>query len=128
MIIVDGSETYGGAIFNDGWLTLKDAQIIDTVSSYGAIFNNSALTVENSLLINNMAVNGAAIYGKNFGSIAVLNSQIISNTGTSSSGGAIFILDGQILIENSTFMGNKGFESRRGRRYSRLKYKDDCFE
>jgi CSLREA domain-containing protein len=114
LVIVDGIEGYGGAIFNDGQLTVKDTKIIDTVSSYGAIFNNRALTVENSVLINNTAVNGAAIYSKNFGSVTIQNSDFISNTGTSSTGGAIFILDGKILVENSTFTGNKVFNQEEG--------------
>ncbi len=105
---------YGGAIFNEGDATVNSSNFINTASSGGmggAIFNNGKMTLEN-VMINNSKANfnniqigkdtfftiahGGAIYNNQ---TLTVNNSIITQS-TAAYGGAI-ANNGQIIINNT---------------------------
>ena len=126
---------YGGAIYSDGILIVTESMFINNTSTGGnggAIFNVISAIVADSTFSGNSApdlggaiLNGGDIYvnGSTFtdntagtgGAIAtdsditnttVNNSTFINNNATVN-GGAIYILDGTVVIANSTIYGNE---------------------
>jgi cysteine-rich repeat protein/predicted outer membrane repeat protein len=99
----------GGAIFNNGTLSLVKSSIKDSSSdlSGGAIYNvaGSTVTLSQSTIENNTAAkNGGAIY--NSGTLTIDSSTIgPNNTATDENGGGIFNA-GTAMISNSTISGN----------------------
>ena len=93
----------GGAIYNDGILTDTNNIFNENTASYGgAICNQNGLTEANSIFINNIAlVNGGAIY--NDGSLTMDNNAFINNTAIN--GGAI-INENKLIDTNCTFKSN----------------------
>ena len=82
----------------------------------GAIFNEGELTLETLHFINNHAVNGGAVY--NFGETAVVTIKN-SSFGTDDeadanradrSGGALFNDNGQMTVDSSSFLNNRATE------------------
>ena len=120
--LINGKATEGGAIYNDGSLTLSDVKLSDNAAdSYGgAVFNNGHLVVGNSVFDANDIVNrgsasvdygGAAIYNWKEGTLKVTNSNFINNIKNYKNGdnlvGAIATI-GNATVSGSNFVNNSG--------------------
>jgi hypothetical protein len=117
LIIINGSNQYGGGISNSGGLAVIGSTISGNSASAGGagIYNNGgALTLYGSTLSGNSVTNalssGASGGGiLNTGSISVLNSTFTANTAISASvgtGGAISSSGGTVILASSTISGN----------------------
>ncbi|MBE7471159.1 MAG: hypothetical protein DPW09_23600 [Anaerolineae bacterium] len=112
--LANGQSNVTGAIENFGTTTIINSQLTNNRSTNtgGAILNHGALNLVTTILSNNRAANdGGGIYN-NSGSIAVYDSQLLSNviSGTTGTGGGISNNSGSLSIQNSTFSGNSGFD------------------
>ena len=120
--LINGKATEGGAIYNDGSLTLSDVKLSDNAAdSYGgAVFNNGNLVVGNSVFESNDIVNrgsasvdygGAAIYNWYDGVLTVSGSNFTNNIKNYKNGdrlvGAIATI-GDATISDSYFVNNTG--------------------
>ena len=120
--LINGKATEGGAIYNDGSLTLSDVKLSDNAAdSYGgAVFNNGHLVVGNSVFDSNDIVNrgsasvdygGAAIYNWYDGTLTVSNSNFTNNIKNYKNGdrlvGAVATI-GDATISDSYFVNNAG--------------------
>ena len=120
--LINGKADKGGAIYNDGSLTLSDVKLSDNAAdSYGgAVFNNGHLVVGNSVFDANDIVNrgsasvdygGAAIYNWKEGTLKVTNSNFINNIKNYKNGdnlvGAIATI-GNATVSGSNFVNNSG--------------------
>ena len=120
--LINGKATEGGAIYNDGSLTLSDVKLSDNAAdSYGgAVFNNGHLVVGNSVFDSNDIVNrgsasvdygGAAIYNWYDGTLTVSGSNFTNNIKNYKNGdrlvGAIATI-GDATISDSYFVNNTG--------------------
>ena len=120
--LINGKATEGGAIYNDGSLTLSDVKLSDNAAdSYGgAVFNNGHLVVGNSVFDSNDIVNrgsasvdygGAAIYNWYDGTLTVSGSNFTNNIKNYKNGdrlvGAIATI-GDATISDSYFVNNSG--------------------
>ena len=96
---------YGGAIENDGKLTIYNSTFINNSAFGGAVYSssNGNLAIYNSLFRENRASNGAAIYNYQ-GKLNIYNSTFINNT--CNEGGAIYNLYAQCNIFDSFFSSN----------------------
>ncbi len=101
----------GGAIYNQGGLTLLSSQLTGNSGGFGgAIFNSTSanLTVSNSLIAGNRANNaGGAI--RNRGILVLNNTTIAGNftTAGSEGGGGIAIAAGSVTLNNTLVYGNE---------------------
>ena len=120
--LINGKATEGGAIYNDGSLTLSDVKLSDNAAdSYGgAVFNNGHLVVGNSVFDSNDIVNrgsasvdygGAAIYNWYDGVLTVSGSNFTNNIKNYKNGdrlvGAVATI-GDATISDSYFVNNSG--------------------
>ena len=120
--LINGKADNGGAIYNDGSLTLSDVKLSDNAAdSYGgAVFNNGHLVVGNSVFDSNDIVNrgsasvdygGAAIYNWKEGTLKVTNSNFTNNIKNYKNGdnlvGAITTI-GNATVSGSNFVNNSG--------------------
>ena len=120
--LINGKADKGGAIYNDGSLTLSDVKLSDNAAdSYGgAVFNNGHLVVGNSVFDSNDIVNrgsasvdygGAAIYNWYDGTLTVSGSNFTNNIKNYKNGdrlvGAVATI-GDATISNSCFVNNAG--------------------
>ena len=120
--LINGKATKGGAIYNDGSLTLSDVKLSDNAAdSYGgAVFNNGNLVVSDSVFDSNNIVNrgsasvdygGAAIYNWKEGTLKVTNSNFTNNIKNYKNGdnlvGAITTI-GNATVSGSNFVNNSG--------------------
>ena len=120
--LINGKATEGGAIYNDGSLTLSDVKLSDNAAdSYGgAVFNNGHLVVGNSVFDANDIVNrgsasvdygGAAIYNWYDGVLTVSGSNFTNNIKNYKNGdrlvGAVATI-GDATISDSCFVNNAG--------------------
>ena len=120
--LINGKADKGGAIYNDGSLTLSDVKLSDNAAdSYGgAVFNNGHLVVGNSVFDSNDIVNrgsasvdygGAAIYNWKDGTLKVTNSNFTNNIKNYKNGdnlvGAITTI-GNATVSGSNFVNNSG--------------------
>ena len=120
--LINGKATEGGAIYNDGSLTLSDVKLSDNAAdSYGgAVFNNGHLVVGNSVFDANDIVNrgsasvdygGAAIYNWYDGTLTVSGSNFTNNIKNYKNGdnlvGAITTI-GNATVSGSNFVNNAG--------------------
>ena len=120
--LINGRATEGGAIYNDGSLTLSDVKLSDNAAdSYGgAVFNNGHLVVSDSVFESNDIVNrgsasvdygGAAIYNWKEGTLKVTNSNFTNNIKNYKNGdnlvGAITTI-GNATVSGSNFVNNSG--------------------
>lgn len=99
----------GGAIHNDGDLTLIESGIIENVTDGqdgGAIRNHGALTIRDCVIDKNRAEygDGGAVY--NEGSLNILKSQFAHNFTSRGHGGAIYNMKGETTITESSFLKN----------------------
>ena len=120
--LINGKADKGGAIYNDGSLTLSDVKLSDNAAdSYGgAVFNNGHLVVSDSVFDSNDIVNrgsasvdygGAAIYNWKEGTLKVTNSNFTNNIKNYKNGdnlvGAITTI-GNATVSGSNFVNNSG--------------------
>ena len=120
--LINGKADNGGAIYNDGSLTLSDVKLSDNAAdSYGgAVFNNGHLVVSDSVFDSNDIVNrgsasvdygGAAIYNWYDGVLTVSGSNFTNNIKNYKNGdrlvGAIATI-GDATISDSYFVNNTG--------------------
>ena len=120
--LINGKADKGGAIYNDGSLTLSDVKLSDNAAdSYGgAVFNNGHLVVGNSVFDSNDIVNrgsasvdygGAAIYNWYDGVLTVSGSNFTNNIKNYKNGdrlvGAVATI-GDATISDSCFVNNAG--------------------
>ena len=120
--LINGKATEGGAIYNDGSLTLSDVKLSDNAAdSYGgAVFNNGELVVSDSVFDSNDIVNrgsasvdygGAAIYNWYDGVLTVSGSNFTNNIKNYKNGdnlvGAITTI-GNATVSGSNFVNNSG--------------------
>ena len=120
--LINGRAVEGGAIYNDGSLTLSDVKLSDNAAdSYGgAVFNNGHLVVGNSVFDANDIVNrgsasvdygGAAIYNWYDGVLTVSGSNFTNNIKNYKNGdrlvGAVATI-GDATISDSCFVNNAG--------------------
>ena len=120
--LINGKATEGGAIYNDGSLTLSDVKLSDNAAdSYGgAVFNNGELVVSDSVFDSNDIVNrgsasvdygGAAIYNWYDGVLTVSGSNFTNNIKNYKNGdclvGAVATI-GDATISDSYFVNNAG--------------------
>ena len=120
--LINGKATEGGAIYNDGSLTLSDVKLSDNAAdSYGgAVFNNGELVVSDSVFDANDIVNrgsasvdygGAAIYNWYDGVLTVSGSNFTNNIKNYKNGdrlvGAITTI-GDATVSGSNFVNNSG--------------------
>ena len=120
--LINGKADKGGAIYNDGSLTLSDVKLSDNAAdSYGgAVFNNGHLVVGNSVFDSNDIVNrgsasvdygGAAIYNWYDGTLTVSGSNFTNNIKNYKNGdclvGAVANI-GDATISGSNFVNNAG--------------------
>ena len=120
--LINGKADKGGAIYNDGSLTLSDVKLSDNAAdSYGgAVFNNGELVVSDSVFDSNDIVNrgsasvdygGAAIYNWYDGVLTVSNSNFTNNIKNYKNGdclvGAVATI-GDATISDSNFVNNSG--------------------
>ena len=120
--LINGKADKGGAIYNDGSLTLSDVKLSDNAAdSYGgAVFNNGELVVSDSVFDSNDIVNrgsasvdygGAAIYNWYGGVLTVSGSDFTNNIKNYKNGdrlvGAIATI-GDATISDSCFVNNAG--------------------
>ena len=120
--LINGKADKGGAIYNDGSLTLSDVKLSDNAAdSYGgAVFNNGHLVVSDSVFDSNDIVNrgsasvdygGAAIYNWYDGVLTVSGSNFTNNIKNYKNGdrlvGAIATI-GDATISDSYFVNNAG--------------------
>ena len=120
--LINGKADKGGAIYNDGSLTLSDVKLSDNAAdSYGgAVFNNGELVVSDSVFDSNDIVNrgsasvdygGAAIYNWYDGVLTVSGSNFTNNIKNYKNGdnlvGAITTI-GNATVVGSNFVNNSG--------------------
>ena len=120
--LINGKATEGGAIYNDGSLTLSDVKLSDNAADGygGAVFNNGELVVSDSVFDSNDIVNrgsasvdygGAAIYNWKEGTLKVTNSNFTNNIKNYKNGdnlvGAITTI-GNATVIGSNFVNNSG--------------------
>ena len=120
--LINGRAVEGGAIYNDGSLTLSDVKLSDNAAdSYGgAVFNNGELVVSDSVFDSNDIVNrgsasvdygGAAIYNWYDGTLTVSGSNFTNNIKNYKNGdnlvGAITTI-GNATVSGSNFVNNSG--------------------
>ena len=120
--LINGKADKGGAIYNNGSLTLSDVKLSDNAAdSYGgAVFNNGHLVVSDSVFDSNDIVNrgsasvdygGAAIYNWYDGVLTVSGSNFTNNIKNYKNGdrlvGAIATI-GDATISDSYFVNNAG--------------------
>ena len=120
--LINGKADKGGAIYNDGSLTLSDVKLSDNAAdSYGgAVFNNGHLVVSDSVFDSNDVLNrgsasvdygGAAIYNWYDGTLTVSGSNFTNNIKNYKNGdnlvGAITTI-GNATVIGSNFVNNSG--------------------
>lgn len=99
----------GGAIYNEGTLTLKKVTVSDSnAKKGGGIYNAEGYTLNlvSSIVKGNTATtdNGGGIY--NYGILTVNGSVIEGNVSSKGSGGGIYNLE-ELTLEKGTITGNK---------------------
>ncbi len=111
LTLTQGQSNNGGAIYNNGTLTVTNCTLTDTANSSvagglgGAIFNQGGtLIVTNSTLNNNTARIGGAICNR-YGNV-ILTSNLFNNNIAQLGGGAICNYEGNLTMVNSTLNNN----------------------
>ena len=120
--LINGKADKGGAIYNDGSLTLSDVKLSDNAADGygGAVFNNGELVISDSVFDSNDIVNrgsasvdygGAAIYNWYDGTLTVSGSNFTNNIKNYKNGdnlvGAITTI-GNATVIGSNFVNNSG--------------------
>lgn len=96
----------GGAIRNDGVLTLTDCSVIGNRSGVGGgILNYGTLVLERCVVSSNFASTGGGI--ANYGTLCIKNSTIRDNLSSQNGGGICNQAAGQLVVQSSTINGNQ---------------------
>ena len=105
-IIPPPSDTFGGAIVNDGELSIVNSTFShNSADSGGAIYNrDGTVSISDSAFSNNTAGWGGAI--NDYGELSIVNSSFSGNS-ADISGGAIFNA-GELSMVNSSIAGSSG--------------------
>ena len=106
-LVMDGDDASGGAIYNEGTLTISNSSFIHNVADEygGAIHNEGTLTISNSSFIDNRAVNLGGAISNYDGTLVIIDSRFSGNT--SEDGGAILnSLGGRLAVSGSSFNNN----------------------
>ncbi|BAY60356.1 polymorphic membrane protein [Calothrix brevissima NIES-22] len=100
------SSTWGGGIYNDGTVYLRNSSINNNKGSDGGgILNSGTLIATNSTISNNTSGSGGGIY--NFDTLTLINTTVSNNTASSSGGGILGNgSSGSIALVNTTISGN----------------------
>src|SRR5262249_14219416 len=112
--ITDSTAKQGGAIYNEGTLTITAGSTISGCSatdSGGAIYNEGTLTIMSGSTIrgSSAVTSGGGIY--NDGMLTVSSGSTISDCSAGGgSGGAIKNFGGTVVIDSSTITGNTATE------------------
>ncbi len=107
LTFTEGESEFGGAINNNGVLTVNNCTFSDNHGNGGAIVSIGTLTVTNSTFVDNSALVGGALGGTPGPAgrtIRVVNSTFYGNTATQA--GAIFVGGVTLEVVNSTFLRN----------------------
>ena len=106
-VIQDGSTEYGGGIYTEGTLTLKNSTVSSNTSQYsgGGIFNIGILTLNNSTVSGNTSQSSGGGIWNNSGTITLNNSTVSGNTSQNNAGGGIINLD-TMTFNNSSVSSN----------------------
>ena len=122
-VLINGRADKGGAIYNDGTLTLNNVTLKDnTALSYGgAIYSNGDVSISDSTLDGNDIVNrgtspgsdpdfgGAAIFI--YGDLKITNSNVVNNLKNYDNGdllSAVIMTYGDVTVSGSYFANNSG--------------------
>jgi predicted outer membrane repeat protein len=102
------SAQYGGAITNDGTLTVQGSSLSGNTASGsgGAIFNFTAASVTQSSFATNVAQSGGAIMNYYASASFTLDADTLTGNTASGSGGAVWNYGTLTVQVNSTFSGN----------------------
>lgn len=107
-----GVKGVGGAIINNGYLTLENTTVQYNYTSYqgGAIWTMNQVEIINSTLAHNIGGEGGAIYADEAArgfTVKITNSRFLDNrAGNTNAGGAIYAAAG-LDIQNSEFANNR---------------------
>ena len=105
--IIDLNKTQFMDIKSTSSVVLTNLTIINGYTKYGgAIYNNGNLTIQNCNFKNNSATSGGAIYSETTANLNIYSSTFEDNVVTDS-GGAVFSYS-YVGIYDSTFLRNKG--------------------
>lgn len=128
ILLKNGISQYGGAIYNEGELTIEKGNLTENIAKYiasenhfknhsnfentgaygGTIYNKAKLTVVESRFVNNGVSNktdrGGAIYNDK-GKLTLIKSNFTKNS-VWNYGGAVYSLEGEVIIEESIFERN----------------------
>lgn len=108
LTLSNGPVSSGGAIWNDGTLSVLRASVTQTSAGAagigGGIYNNGALTVEDTTVSAGVAQTGGGLYNDSAGS-AVLTRVTIDGNQASLEGGGIFN-DGSLTLIQSVVQNN----------------------
>ena len=100
----------GGALANQGVLTLDDVVIsharAQSVYGGGAIYNQGSLTIRNSTLRQNSSAGGGAIYNQVGAQARIVNTTFVSNTVLGGAYGGAISNSGWLTVTDSSFAGN----------------------
>ncbi|MEN6553016.1 MAG: hypothetical protein ABFC34_09040, partial [Methanobacterium sp.] len=108
LTLIGGNSTMGGAIYNNGTLTIKDSKFIgNKAAEGGAIFNNGTLTIKDSKFIGNKAAEGGAIF--NSGANLKITGSTFTGNMAQNNGGAIYNYYGTLKVTNTTFTNNSAY-------------------
>ena len=108
LTLEDASEASGGAIDNNGTLTVSNSTVSGNQASAngGGIYNTGSLTISNSnLSANGTGGDGGAIYSGGSGSLTIANS-IVSDNSAAGYAGGIDNESGSLAVSNDTISGN----------------------
>ena len=99
----DNNATLGGAVYNNGALTIKESSSFtgNNATMGGAVYNNATLTIIKSDFTGNNATLGGAVY--NNATLTINDSQFTTNNATY--GGAVFS-NAKVTIRGTGFTGN----------------------
>jgi uncharacterized repeat protein (TIGR01451 family) len=102
-------EADGGAIYNEGTLTINGSELSNNFSniSGGALYNLGTLNLNGTTIRSNRAYWGGGVYVES-GIVSIVNSLFELNTSTNqpSSGAGLLIVGGNVTITNSIFRDN----------------------
>ncbi len=110
-LTLSGGFGVGGAVINDGTVSIQNSKISGNTGDGGAggIYNAGTMTIQNSTVSGNKISGdyGAGAGILNIGTMTIQNSTISGNklSGEYGAGGGI-LNDGDLTIENSTISGN----------------------
>ncbi len=110
-LIMEGDDALGGAIYNEGRLTISSSSFSHNVSDEygGAIYNIGDITISNSSFSDNRAATLGGAISNYDGTLLIIDSGFSDNT--AEDGGAILNnWGGRITISNSSFSRNAAGE------------------